>query len=212
MARKRHLRDRDLPHPRRRPEYAARVMGRGGNGSWPASTVAPKRPPMLMLFDDLAEDLAPAPVFGQFPAGLIKKFLPWLRCGRRELLHVCSGSLPRGEGIRIDIRPEACPDIVADGRALPIADASVAGVLIDPPYTPDYARDLYGTDYPRPSHLLAEAARVVRPGGRIGIVHYHPPNPPPRTRLLKVFAVSMGFGFPMRAVTLYEREHWELRL
>ncbi len=163
-----------------------------------------------MLYDDLADDLAPASVFGQYPAGLIKKLLPWLRCRRTELLHVCSGSLPKGEGIRVDIRLQARPDILADGRALPLAAASVTAILIDPPYTPEYARDLYGTDYPRPSHLLAEATRVARPGARIGIVHYHPPNPPAGTRLVKVFGLSMGFGFPIRAVTINECEQAEL--
>ena len=69
-----------------------------------------------------------------------------------------------------------------------------------------YARELYRTDYPRPSHLLAEAARVVRPSGRIAIVHYIVPNPPPGCHHVKTLGLSMGFGYPMRAVTIYERE------
>jgi SAM-dependent methyltransferase len=127
------------------------------------------------------------------------------QCERREVLHVCSGGLPPGEGIRVDIRPEALPDIVADGCALPLADGSVAGVLIDPPYSEHYARELYGTDYPRPAHLLREAVRVVRPNGRIGFVHYIVPNPPDGARFIKSFGLSMGFGYPMRAVSFFER-------
>lgn len=159
-----------------------------------------------MLYEDLADDLEPAPVFGQYPAALIGKLLPWLRAERREVLHVCSGSLPRGEGIRVDLRAAARPDLIADGRALPLRSGSVRAVLIDPPYTEHYARDLYGTDYPRPAHLLAEAARVVRPGGLIGIVHYIVPRPPPNCAFEKGFGLSTGFGFPMRAVTLMRRE------
>jgi hypothetical protein len=88
--------------------------------------------------------------------------------------------------------------------------ASQAAVLIDPPYTEHYARDLYGTDYPRPAHLLAEASRVVRHNGRIGFVHYIVPNAPAGCRFIRAFGLSMGFGYPMRAVTIFERDQSSL--
>jgi SAM-dependent methyltransferase len=173
----------------------------------PVSGLAPKAPPVLVLYEDLVDELAPAPVYGQYPRGLITKVLPWLRCARHEILHVCSGSLPRGEGIRVDIRPEAQPDILADGRDLPLDDGSVSAVMIDPPYSEGYATSLYGVKYARPSHLLREAARVVRPGGRIAIVHYITPKPVAGLRFVKAFGLSTGFDMPMRAVTIFERDH-----
>jgi len=195
--------DRSVPH---------RING--ANGSLMTSGLAPKPPPVLVLYHDLvaAEDLGPAPVYGQYPRKLIAKALPWLRCERREILHVCSGSLPRGEGIRVDVRPEARPDILADGRHLPLAGGSVMAVLIDPPYSAHYARELYGVEYPRPSHLLREAARVVRPGGRIGIVHYITPKPVRGTTFVRAFGLSTGFDMPMRALTFFERDQAELAL
>lgn len=176
--------------------------------------VEPRRPAILFLYEDLAElaELEPQQVFGMYPRSFIPKILPWLNCARRRVVHVCSGGLPPGEGIRVDVRPEACPDVVADGRDLPFEDGSVDAVLLDPPYTEHYARDLYGVDYPRPSHLLREAARVVRPQGRIGFVHYITPNPPEGCRVIKVFGLSTGFGFPMRAVTIFEKEQAGLGL
>lgn len=213
-----HSRPRDLPHPstRKRPLldgggiHPHRRVKKADGTSFP--TAAPldgtaKRPPICMLFEDLAQDEQPATgVFGMYPAALIPKILPWLRCARGEVLHVCSGGLPRGEGIRVDIRPEARPDIVADGRALPFADGAIKGAMLDPPYTEHYARELYGVEYPLPSHLLREACRVVRPGGRFALVHYLVANPPDSAFHVKTFGLSMGFGYPMRAVTIYERE------
>ena len=205
-ARVRHLSGRDVPHPGRK---RARVIRPDGT-SFPVNKTGeePRRPVVSMLFEVLDE--VPVGVLGMYPETFIPRILPWLRCGRAEVLHVCSGGLPPGEGIRVDIRPEARPDILADGRALPLGDATQAAVLIDPPYTEHYAKDLYGTDYPRPAHLLAEASRVVRPNGRIGFVHYIVPNAPPGCRFIKAFGLSMGFGYPMRAVTIYERSQASL--
>jgi hypothetical protein len=177
-----------------------------GGGTAPVGASGPRPPPLLSLHQDLADELAPAPVYGQYPRGLLKKLLPWMRCARHEILHVCSGSLRPGEGIRVDIRPEAHPDILADGRNLPLAAASVAAVMIDPPYNREYAKSLYGVDYPRPSHLLREAARVVRPSGRIALVHYITPKPVRGTRIVRVFGLSTGFDMPMRSVAIYERD------
>jgi len=196
---------------KRRTEARHTAHIQGEHGPLPVSGAAPKPPPICVLYEDIADDMPkPAPVYGQYPRSLIAKLLPHLGCERREILHVCSGSLPRGEGIRVDIRPAAMPDILADGRALPLADGSIAAVMIDPPYTPHYAREFYGVEYPRPSHLLREAVRVVRPGGVVVIVHYITPKPPKGARFIKAFALSTGFNMLVRAVSLYQRDQSEL--
>lgn len=190
--------DRSVPH---------RVKGE--RGTFPGSPSPPKPPAILVLLPELTGRLedAPNPVYGQYPRGFIEKLVPRMECDRRDILHVCSGCLPPGEGIRVDIRPEAKPDIVADGRALPFADGSIKAVMIDPPYTSHYATELYGVEYPRPAHLMAEAARVVRPGGIIAFIHYIQPKPPPGTVFEIAFGVSTGFDMPCRVVTLYRKNH-----
>lgn len=218
-----HSRPRDVSHPRvkrvdhftdtaraRKRSFASedkRIRKEDGT-SMPTKSgsagVAPRRPVISMLFEDLAGP-EPVGVFGMYPATLIGRLMPWLACDRREVLHVCSGGLPRGEGMRIDLRPAARPDVVADGRNLPLRDSCVSAALIDPPYTAHYAKELYGVEYPLPSHLLKEAARVVKPCGRIGFVHYIVPNPPPGCHHVKTFGLSMGFGYPMRAVTIFQK-------
>lgn len=211
-ARPRRKPDQDQGRGRERKAERSKRRVMGTNGSLPTSGSAPRPSPILMLYDDLVDDLAPEPVYGQYPVGLIAKLLPWLRCDRREVLHVCSGSLPRGEGVRVDIRPAARPDVLADARALPFRTGTIAAALCDPPYSAHYARELYGVDYPRPSHLLREMARVVRSGGRIGLVHYITAQPVPGMRHVKTFAASTGFDMPMRAVTIYEVDQTGLAL
>ena len=147
---------------------------------------------------------------GVFP----QRFLPWaLRVlgNPARCLHVCSGALgPMRGAVRVDLRPEMKPDVVADGRALPLQDGQFDAALIDPPYSVEYAKLLYGTEYPRPSHLLEEAARCVRPNGRIGILHYLVPRAPARTSHLGVWGITTGCGYRIRAFTVYEKEQRRL--
>ncbi len=146
-------------------------------------------------------------VWGSFPERFLGFAISNLGVDPHEVLHVCSGGLPADTpGVRVDIRPAARPDVVADGRHLPFADGSFGAVLLDPPWTTEYARDLYGTEYPRPSHLLREAARVVRPLGRIGFVHFVVPTPPPGTSLLRVLGVTTGCGYRIRALSVFQRK------
>ena len=169
----------------------------------------PPQPPSLWTSPP-TENLG---VWGALPKGFVAWAVPQLQCSPREVLHVCSGMLPPGTGrARVDLRAECQPDVVADGRKLPFADQSFEGVLIDPPYSVEYARDLYGTDYPRPSHLLAEATRVTKPNGRIGIVHFLVPMPPPGAKLETVRGITTGCGYRIRALTIFVKEQPRLPL
>ncbi len=160
----------------------------------------PKQPALFALNEVID---CPVAVFGRLPKGFLTRVaLPWLKCARQEVLHVCSGSLR--EKYTVDIRPEVKPWLVADGANLPLAEASFAAALLDPPYVPAWARQ-YGTKYPPTYPLLREACRVVRPGGRIGILHFLVPFPPKNSKLIKVFGVSVGMGYQMRAFSVYEK-------
>jgi hypothetical protein len=148
-------------------------------------------------------------VFGRYPKGFLNHLYRhrWLGDVRAdEVLHVCSGMLSDTERWTVDVRRAARPRIVADGCALPFREASWKAVLLDPPYSEEYARMLYGTKNPRPSHLLREAARVVRPGGRIGIMHVAVPFTPPGCWLVNVYGITTGTGYRIRALTIFERE------
>lgn len=152
-------------------------------------------------------------VFGQFPSGFYRDVLKMQllgAVGRDEVLHVCSGTMSDREKWTVDIRPAARPSVVAKGQALPFIDGCFKAVLLDPPYTEEYARNLYRSEFPRPSHLLREAARVVRPGGRVGLLHIAVPITPANCDFVTSFGVVPGPGFRIRAFTIYERRQGSL--
>ena len=75
-------------------------------------------------------------------------------------------------GYRIDIKPELNPDLVADVHGIPwLESGSFDGGMADPPYTKEFAKNLYNTEYPRWKEWTRELVRLVKPGGRIGIMH-----------------------------------------
>lgn len=159
-------------------------------------------------------EFRPAPVWGAYPKGFVDYAMTALRCLPTEILHVCSGMLTASEvrgGTRVDLRAAAAPDVMADGRRLPFRDDAFGGVLIDPPYSVEYAEILYSTDYPRPSHLLAEASRVVKPCGRVGFVHFLVPMVGRASlRYEYTRGVTQGCGYRIRAFTVFVKPQDEL--
>jgi hypothetical protein len=154
-------------------------------------------------------------VFGQFPDGWFRDVLRLKLLGdvhRDDILHVCSGTLGPAERWTVDIRAEARPLVIANGEALPFRAGVFGAVLLDPPYSEAYARNLYGTTNPRPSWLLREAARVVKPGGRIGLLHVAVPVTPDGCLWIKTYGVVPAPGFRIRAFTVYERAQDSLPL
>jgi len=75
-------------------------------------------------------------------------------------------------GYKIDIKPDLNPDLVADVHNLKnINDNTFDGGIADPPYTKEFAKNLYNTDYPKWSVWVREFVRIVKEGGRLAIMH-----------------------------------------
>lgn len=143
-------------------------------------------------------------VFGQYPKGFVRWAARFMGVAEGDIAHICAGALsPESGRITVDNRLKVRPAVVADGRQLPFSDNCFEAVLIDPPYTALYSRDLYNGTYPRPSHLLREASRVVKPNGLVGMLHFLIPRPEASLTLERVKAISLGCGYQIRAFTLF---------
>jgi DNA modification methylase len=87
-----------------------------------------------------------------------------------DYIHLFAGKAKTG--FRVDINKEVTPNLVADVHDLSmIEDNKFYGAMADPPYTKEFAKNLYNTDYPKWSIWTKEMARVVKPNGLIGVMH-----------------------------------------
>jgi len=163
-----------------------------------------------MFGDKPAEDFGPFPDGGWYPLRFLGRAYEWLGVTNPDLvLHLCAGSMQRG--ITVDIRPEMNPDVVCDARATPFDDESFDWIMIDPPYSEEYARNLYGTEkhYPKPGQLMREASRLLRPGGMVGLLHFQVPMVRKPLKIVEVRGITTGLGYAIRAFTICRKEATE---
>ena len=76
-------------------------------------------------------------------------------------------------GIKVDLKREFKPDIIADAHYLPFRDDVFDLVLLDPPYSNELAKSLYGTPKLHFKKYTGEATRVTKPKGFIAVYHYY---------------------------------------
>lgn len=114
---------------------------------------------------------------GQFPAG----FSAWLKqmgwWGEKRV-YLCSGGVEDAEAIRVDIRPETKPTHCEDARKTSLPSGEFDLVILDPPYSLDLAKTLYGTEehFSGINGFTPEAARICKPNGLIITLTYEIPK------------------------------------
>lgn len=155
-----------------------------------------------------AFELGRIPEGGGYPHGFIELAARLMGVGDdlADVVHLCSGSVVASR--TFDLRPTSAAAVRADVRELPVATASVRWVMADPPYDPEYAEALWGMgkQYPTPTALLREAARILQPHGRIAYLHHVVPPLPPTLRRVGTWGVTTGVGYRIRALTIAERD------
>lgn len=118
----------------------------------------------------------------------------------------CSACGGNGAGV---LGPDTCGNCCGEGTPYP--DGWPA-ILMDPPYSEiDAAEYVPGAAvYPKPNLLLRNALQAVRPGGRVGLIHYIVPAPPPAsigfgTKFIASVGIGCGFNNRVRVYTVWER-------
>ncbi|HPW22299.1 MAG TPA: hypothetical protein PLE61_15975 [Vicinamibacterales bacterium] len=170
--------------------------------------------------------------YGRYPGGFLERARALLGVSMADsVLHVCGGMVRRypyrrGFGPNdktLDLDPALEPDFCQDARdPYPLQGSSSAyrvlndgrkgwcwrAVLADPPYSQEDAEKYVPgpSVLPTPGVILKNALAVVRPGGRVGILHYYAPQPPRGSNAVLVAMVSVvvGFNNHVRLFTVYE--------
>jgi hypothetical protein len=106
---------------------------------------------------------------GQYPYGFKEGIWELFgKCNRSQNeIEVCSGEITKRPNlVTVDVNRSKNPTYVLDAQHLPREWTDRYDRWnCDPPYSKGTAKKMYGTEMPSISRLLAEGARVTRPGG-----------------------------------------------
>lgn len=140
---------------------------------------------------------------GAYPHGFENRVVQLL--GTENYVHFFAGMSKTG--YRIDINPAVHPDLIADVEDLfMIDDNQFEAALADPPYTKEFAESLYGTKYPKWGNWSKESVRVVKPGGRIAIMHNYVVPRLPKCRYTKILVILTRIKQYPKIVTVQTKE------
>jgi len=173
--------------------------------------------------------------YGAYPNGFLERARALLGVTPFDsILHVCGGKAreypaqPRGFGPSdrtLDLDPALEPDylqaatdplpkyhvcLLDDCLSCTIGEMGDWPALIaDPPYT-EIDADKYAPGakaFPSANKILRNMLTAVRPGGRVGMLHYVLPQPPSEgVRFVACVGVIVGYNNRMRVFSVFEKE------
>lgn len=140
---------------------------------------------------------------GCYPVGFENKIKELL--GTDNYIHFFSGLAKTG--FKVDINPDTKPDFIGNVESLPnIKNCSFDGGIADPPYTEEFAKKLYNVPYPKWSLWTEELVRIVRPGGKIGIMQNYVVPRLPGCQYSKILVIITRIKQYPKIVTIQQKE------
>ena len=131
----------------------------------------------------------------------------------QPVLHVCGGMArhyPYAAGFgpndkTLDSDPTCKPDYLRDARGL--LPTGFDAMLIDPPYSVEDAAHYHEGKfyYPTPNELVKNALAALKPGQRVGIIHYLLPQAKD-ARFVACVGVVCGFNNRIRVYSVFEKQ------
>ena len=150
---------------------------------------------------------------GSFPVGFLK-WVQKLGYWGEDRLYLCAGAVKDEDADKVDIQNEidlekldgrrgkhptinrtrtvsTTANIIADARNTGLEDESYDWVMIDPPYSSELARRMYGTEdvYSGITAFQNEGMRLLRPGGYLCTLTYEIPRIPTEAKLVSRWGV-----------------------
>ncbi|GAG18354.1 unnamed protein product, partial [marine sediment metagenome] len=123
-----------------------------------------------------------------------------------KILHPFGGKAEFG--IRVDLKPEVNPDVIADAHNLPFKNNVFSAVISDPPYNDEYSKKLYGTEKIKLKwgKHTTEAVRVLKEKGYLVMYHYLATPTIKDTILIKRIFLETRVWHKLRCVHIYQKE------
>jgi len=156
---------------------------------------------------------------GSYPGGFLKNwheaFGKYIPEDKSLILHVCSGRVPKEEGVRLDISSKYDPDYLCNAETFrygslmegeqQIPSNKFIWALADPPYNEEAALKYYKIKLLKKSLMIKQMARVVKVGGFVGILDQTMPVNPHNLKCVARIGVTSVPNLDMRIFTVFRR-------
>lgn len=139
---------------------------------------------------------------GAFPLHFAKWFTKLV--GSSDFINLFSGPSEFGS-IKVDMKAENKPDIVADVHNLPFRSESFANSFADPPYNDNFAKELYNTPPLKSIQWINEMVRITRKGGLVCIMQNYPMAKPKHCKYESIIVILQRIKQYCKVVTMFRK-------